>query len=62
MCHVNDRAIDPGVGCCVRGDGNAPPCLILIDVFEQLVSGSGPAAEDLGPHLSSCWPPTSPHA
>lgn len=27
-CHLNDLAIDPGAGCCVRAVGNAPPCLV----------------------------------
>lgn len=62
LCRWNNLAIDPGAGCCVREAGNAPPCLTLIDAFVQLVSGSGPAAGDLGPHLPSCRPPTSLHA
>lgn len=27
-CHLNDLAIDPGAGCCVRVVGNAPPFLV----------------------------------
>lgn len=58
--HCGVLAIDLGAGCCGRGVGTAPQCLTLIDAFERLVSGSGPAADDLGLHSPSCWPPTSP--
>jgi len=59
---VRHLAIDLGGGHCVKETDNGPPCQMKLVASGQLVSGSEPAVGDLGPHLPSCWPPTSPLA